>query len=723
MATTEKSFRDTSLPIEERVELLVSQMTMEEKVYQLCHGAPAIGRLGVPSYNWWNEALHGIARAGVATVFPQAIGMAASFNKELLGEVATVISDEGRAKYHAFQREGDNGIYKGLTYWSPNVNIFRDPRWGRGHETYGEDPYLSGSLGVEFIRKLQDEQPDGRMKSAACAKHFAVHSGPEGVRHEFNAIADKHDLFDTYLPAFEMCVKEGHVESVMGAYNRTNDEACCASPVLLGDILRERWGFEGHVVSDCGALFDLHTRHGLTNNIMESAALALKNGCDLNCGETFLHLTDAYKNGLVTDADLDTALRRVMTARFKLGMFDDTGDNPFADISYETIACDEHLALSRTMAEQCTVLLKNNGILPLDASKLSTVAVVGPNADSRIALLGNYTGTPSTTITPLVGIRDRLAGKARVIYAQGCHLFKDIVEPICEPDERIAEAVSAARQSDVVIACIGLDTSLEGEEGDANNAYASGDKPGLSLPDSQQRLLKALKATGKPIIVVMLCGSALALNWEDENADAILNAWYPGEQGGYAIADILMGNVSPSGRLPLTFYRSDSDLPAFEDYSMAGRTYRYLNCTPLYPFGYGLSYSSFVYDNLASEQTVEAGNGSSVRFTLKNTGGYDAREVVQVYVKAEDPAVPAPHWSLYGYTSLTLEKGAATSVEIPLPPAAFSLVDADGNRVVNAGRYTIYVGGSQPDARSRELLGTSPQSVTVTVTGNVVLDN
>jgi beta-glucosidase len=524
-------FRDQSLPLEQRVDDLISRLTAEEKVFQLTNDAASVPRLGIRAYNYWNEALHGVARAGVATVFPQAIGLAAMFNRPLLKKVATVISDEGRAKYNEFQRQGDCGIYKGLTYWSPNINIFRDPRWGRGHETYGEDPYLTGTLGVAFIHGLQGDDPH-YLKAAACAKHYAVHSGPEQLRHSFNVEIDNKDLFETYLPAFEMCVKEGKVESVMGAYNAVNGEPCNCNTELLSDILRKRWGFEGHVVSDCGAINDFHANHHYTGNIVESAAMGVKRGCDLNCGGVYKHLLQSLEQGLIEETDLDACLRRVLRARFKLGMFDDPADVPYSSIPFETVASTEHRDFNRAVARRTIALLKNDGILPL--KKGTKIALVGPNADHKLA---NYNGTPSYSYTALEGLRYYLGENAPIGYAAGCR-HVDMENP-WEEGGRLNGAISVAERSDVIVMCVGLDAGLEGEQGDAHNAYGSGDKPYLELPPAQQRLVEAMVATGKPLITVLFAGSAMAIGYAHEHSNAVIDAFYPGEQGGIALAEIL----------------------------------------------------------------------------------------------------------------------------------------------------------------------------------------
>ena len=521
----------------ERAKELVNQMTIEERASQLRYDAPAIERLEIPAYNWWGEALHGVARAGTATSFPQAIGMAATFDTELVHKAGDVAATEGRAKYNALSAENDRDIYKGLTFWSPNVNIFRDPRWGRGQETYGEDPYLTSRLGVAYVEGLQGDGEDV-MKSAACAKHFAVHSGPEAVRHEFNATATKKDMAETYLPAFKACVQEAGVEAVMGAYNRTNGEPCCGSRTLIKEILRDQWGFKGHFVSDCWAIKDFHENHMVTHTPEESAALAIKNGCDINCGVTYLHLLKAYQEGLVTEEEITEAAVRAFTARYLLGLFDGSG---YDDIPYEKVECSEHLEVAQQMAREAVVLLKNDGVLPLKVSAGRTIGVIGPNANSREALVGNYHGTASRYVTILEGIQDKVGHNSRVLYSEGSHLFKDRVENLALANDRIAEAVTVAKHSDVVVLCLGLNETLEGEQGDTGNSYAAGDKPDLGLPQCQIDLMEAVLATGKPVIVCLMTGSAMDLNLAQEKAAAVLQLWYPGAGGGKAVADILFG--------------------------------------------------------------------------------------------------------------------------------------------------------------------------------------
>ncbi len=712
-----EGYKDKELSFEERAKDLVSRMTLEEKVMQMLHSAPAIARLGVPSYNWWSEVLHGVARAGTATVFPQAIGLAATFDVDLIYDTADIISTEARAKYHEFQRKDDHGIYKGLTCWSPNINIFRDPRWGRGHETYGEDPYLTGRLGVAFVKGLQG---NGKyLKVAACAKHFAVHSGPEGERHEFDAIASQKDMRETYLPAFKELVKEAGVEIVMGAYNRTNGEPCCGSKTLLKEILREEWGFKGHVTSDCWAIKDFHENHKVTKTAPESVALAVNNGCDLNCGNMYGNLLIAHKEGLVSEEAIDECVIRLMTTRMKLGMFDDNDKVPYTNIPYEVNDCDKHRKFSLEISKKSLVLLKNDKILPLDKNKIKSIAVIGPNADSREALIGNYFGTASKYVTVLEGIREAVTEDTRVYYAYGCHLYNERIG-LSEPREGFAEAISAAERSDVVVMCLGLDANLEGEEGDASNVYASGDKPHLNLPGLQQELLEEVYKTGKPIILVLLSGSALAVTWADQNIPAIIQAWYPGAEGGKAIASLLFGDYSPAARLPVTFYKTTEELPDFKDYSMVNRTYKYMKNEALYPFGYGLSYTKFEYrDLLISNNKIKTGDKISCSVKVKNKGNYKSDEVVQLYLKLCD-GVDTPKWQLSGFNRINLAPGEEKEVNFELNPRQMAAIDNEGKCILSPRKFEIFVGGSQPDDRSQKLTNTKVLKTTYELIGEAI---
>lgn len=684
-----------------RAKELVGQMTVEERASQLRYDAPAIERLGVPAYNWWGEALHGVARAGAATSFPQAIGMAAAFDTALLRKAGDVAATEGRAKYNAYSAENDRDIYKGLTFWSPNVNIFRDPRWGRGQETYGEDPYLTSRMGVAYVEGLQGDDEDV-LKSAACAKHFAVHSGPEAVRHEFNAVATKKDMAETYLPAFKACVQEAGVEAVMGAYNRTNGEPCCGSKTLMQDILRDEWKFEGHYVSDCWAIKDFHDKHMVTHTMEESAALALKCGCDINCGVTYLYLLKALEQGLVTEEEITEAAVRAFTTRYLLGLFD---GSKYDDIPYEKVECEEHLEVAQQLTRESVVLLKNDGVLPLRISAGQTIGVIGPNADSREALVGNYHGTSSRYITVLEGIQDKVGHNGRVLYSEGSHLFKERVENLAWENDRIAEAVIVAKHSDVVVLCVGLNETLEGEEGDTGNSYASGDKNDLLLPGPQRKLMEAVFAVGKPVVVCLMAGSAIDLSEAQEKAGAVLQLWYPGARGGKAVADILFGDCSPSGKLPVTFYRTLDELPAFEDYSMKGRTYRYMEQEALYPFGYGLTYGDVQVEKAEVVSTDEKTGDRTVHVTVKNAGDTATGDVIQIYVKDTASPFAVPNHSLCAFERVFLEAGERREIDVTVSGDAFLAVNEEGVFVKGSGKYLLYVGTGQPDRRTAALTG------------------
>ena len=707
-----------SIETREYAKKLVSQMTLEEKMSQMLYDSPAIERLGIPEYNWWNEALHGVARAGDATVYPQAIGLAATFDEELVGRIADTVSTEGRAKFNQFSKKGDRGIYKGLTFWAPNVNIFRDPRWGRGHETFGEDPYLTGLLGTAYIKGLQGDDPE-HLKAAACAKHFAVHSGPEADRHYFDAKASVQDMYDTYLYAFKRCVADAGVEAVMGAYNRVNGEPACGSKTLLQDILREEWGFEGHVVSDCWAVLDFHEHHMVTKTVQESAAMAVNNGCDLNCGTAFLHLKEAFDEGLISEEKITAAVERLMEVRIRLGMMEDY-PSPYADVPYEKVECKEHVELSVEAARRSMVLLKNDGLLPLKKDAVRSIAVIGPNANSRDALIGNYVGTSSQYITPLEGIQQYVGDTARVYYAEGCHLYKDKVEFLAREKDRFAEAVIAAEQADVVVMCLGLDATIEGEEGDAGNEYASGDKLDLRLPGLQQELLEAVAAVGKPVVLLLSAGSAMDLSWAEEHVNAIIDTWYPGARGGKAVAEALFGDFSPNGKLPVTFYASTEDLPDFKDYSMDNRTYRYFKGTPLYPFGYGRSYGEIVYKNAkVSTNSGRIGDRITVTVDVENKGAYELHEAAQLYVKDLVASTRTPNWQLRGVKNVPLQPGETKQVLFELSARDFALITEEGACVVEPGVFQIAVGGQQPDERSEELTGRTVDVFEIVLDGKI----
>jgi beta-glucosidase len=684
------AYRNCSRPAAERAADLVSRMTIEEKVGQMMHTAPAIERLGVPAYNWWNECLHGVGRAGIATVFPQAIALAATWDTDLMHRIATAISDEARAKHHyGLAEDGSSEWYWGLTFWTPNINLFRDPRWGRGQETYGEDPYLTARMAVAFVKGLQGDDPR-YLKLVATPKHYAVHSGPEKARHGFDARVSQRDLRETYLPAFRACVQEAGAFSIMSAYNRTNGEACSASPTLLRDILREEWGFTGYVVSDCGAIDDIYRHHQLAETPEQAAALSVKAGCDLNCGCTYAALTGAVAQGLVTEPELDTALLRLFEARFRLGMFDPPEQVPYAQIPLTVNDCAEHRALALQAARESIVLLKNaDACLPL-AENMNTLAVVGPMAGDVETLLGNYNGTPSSAVTPLQGIKLRAGASRRVLYARGCDL-------VGGSRDDFAEALAVAQQADVVIAVLGLSPCLEGEEGEANLLDKSGDRQDLALPGLQEELLKELCACGKPVILVLQGGSALAVTWAQENVAAILATWYGGEEAGTALAEVLFGDYNPAGRLPVTFYRSLDQLPPFEDYSMAGRTYRFMTKEPLSRFGFGLSYTVFAYSNLVlCPPRAPAGAPIRVSVDVTNTGARAGDDVVQVYLRDLEASVPVPLRQLAGFQRVCLDPGQTITVSFKLAPEQFACYAEDGTPMVEPGQFEVTVGGSQP---------------------------
>lgn len=686
-------------------------MTPREKISQMVHQARGISRLGIPAYNWWNECLHGVGRAGIATVFPQPIGLAAGFDEPFIRKIATVISDEVRAKYNEVVQQDDLGSrilkalpdttsgwlwalklwYRGLTCWSPNINIFRDPRWGRGHETYGEDPFLTSRLGVAFIQGLQGDHPE-YLKVIATPKHFAVHSGPEAERHHFDAVVSRKDLYETYLPAFKACVQEGRAASVMSAYNAVNGEPCSANIELLQHILRDEWGFDGYVVSDCGAIRDIYKNHHKAKNYPEAAARAVQAGCDLNCGSVYLQLGKAAAGDLISEETINRSVLRLIEARLRLGMFAEPDKVPFDKISPEVIDCPEHRALALEASRRSMVLLKNDGALPLGKG-IRKIAVIGPNANSLDVLLGNYNGTPSTYVTALDGIRAHFTGE--IVFAKGCDLKRKNRSGF----GRVARVVQGA---DAIVLCLGLSPRLEGEEGDAFNADASGDKLSLKLPGAQEELLKLLAQMGKPLIAVLFSGSPLDLRKVDQLANAVIQAWYPGQDGGGALAEILRGDFSPSGRLPVTFVRSDDDLPPFEDYSMKGRTYRYLENPPLYPFGFGLSYTSFEYSCFALEDNAEGIRASVI---VKNVGTQTGGEVVQFYLKRHDAPNPVPNFQLCGFKRIELAAGESAQVVVLISASMLELISDDGLSRREPGCFTFYAGGQQPDQRSEELTG------------------
>ncbi len=693
-------FRDPGAPLETRLDDLIGRLTLEEKVSQTLHDAPGVERLGIPAYNWWNECLHGVARAGVATVFPQAIGMAASFDTEMIGRVGSAISDEARAKHHAAVANGNRTQYLGLTFWSPNVNIFRDPRWGRGQETYGEDPYLTARLGVAFIQGLQGDDPT-YLKVAACAKHYAVHSGPEQLRHTFDAGVSAKDLWETYLPAFEACVREAKVESVMGAYNRTNGEVCCGSPTLLQRILRERWGFAGHVVSDCGAVLDFHAHHKVTKTPEESAALAVKNGCNLNCGRTYASTVEAVKQGLISEDEINRSLKDLLRTRFKLGMFDPPEQVRYAGIPRNVVHSNAHRALALEAARKSIVLLKNDGVLPLEKD-LHSIMVVGPTAADFDVLIGNYYGFSPTLTTILEGITGKIGAGTKLQHAAGCRLTGD-------SRAGFGMAKYVASGCDVIVAVMGISPRLEGEEGDAADSDGGGDRKHINLPGVQEELLKELAATGKPVVLVLTGGSAIAVPWAHEHVNAVVKVWYPGEAGGIAVGDVLFGDYSPAGKLPVTVPVSLDQLPPFEDYAMENRTYRYMRDEPLYPFGFGLSYTRFEYADLAlSSDRVSSDGSLELGITVTNSGKRAGEEVVQVYFTDLEASVRVPRYQLCRFQRIALSAGESRRLTFRLDSRELALVDDDGNRVLEPGRFRITVGGSSPGERSRRLGAPKP---------------
>jgi len=844
-------FRDPALSTEERVSDLVSRMTLQEKADQLLYTAPAIPRLGIPAYNWWNEALHGVARAGYATVFPQSITVANSWDESLLFNVANAISDEARAKYHEFQRRGKTGIYQGLTFWSPNINIFRDPRWGRGHETYGEDPFLTGRMGYEFVRGMQGDDPK-YLKTVATAKHYAVHSGPEPLRHSFNAKVSEVDLRETYLPAFRTLVVDAGVYSVMGAYNMFRDFPCCANPILYG-ILRNEWGFKGYIVSDCWAISDFYRFTHFAKDAAEAAAQAVKAGTDLECGADYKNLVEAVKRGILTEDDINVAVKRIFTARFKLGMFDPNEKVPYAQIPFFVNCSDFNNSLSRQAERESVVLLKNaNNILPL-SKNIKTIAVIGPNADNFESLIGNYNGIPKDPVTILKGITGKLAPGTKVIYAEGSDLADGIhnltvipsrylvtddgkqgafgeyfgnremngkplftrtddnisfywehLSPRFDmPDDNfgirwttylvppvtgtyalgsmgsssyeilldgkviisttneheaslieapaelqagkkykievhyknlagdagihlmwapprpnlIEEAVQAATGADVAVLVLGLSRRLEGEEMPIKiEGFSGGDRTNLNLPAAQEKLLEAVTATGKPVIVVLANGGAMSVNKAQEKASAILLAGYGGQQAGNAVADVIFGDYNPAGRLPVTYYKSIDQIPAFENYDMKGKTYRFFSQEPLYPFGYGLSYTTFSYSGLSVPEKVNAGDKVAVKVTVTNTGKVAGDEVVELYLTDEKASTPRPIRQLEGFTRISLKPGESRLVEFNLEPRQFSLINKNEKRVIEPGYFTISVGGKQPGFK-----GYLDPSFTQVLTGRIKL--
>lgn len=680
-------FKNSSLPVNNRVHNLLDLLTTDEKINLLLYNSPGVERLGIPAYNWWNEALHGVGRAGRATVFPQAIGMAATFNDPLIQQVANAISDEARAKYNAAIKTNNRSQYLGLTFWSPNINIFRDPRWGRGHETYGEDPFLTGRIGTAFVKGLQGS--DARYyKSVACAKHFAVHSGPEPLRHAFNAVASKNDLHNTYLPAFKKLITEAKVGGVMCAYNRLDSLPCCSSPYLLQDILRKEWGFKGYLVTDCWALDDIFRYHKYVKRPEEAAAFAIKNGVNVECGNTLKTLQQALKQGLLNEMDIDASLAINLEVLMKLGWFDAPGKNPYDRISENVINSEAHRLLARQTAAQSMVLLSNkNNTLPMD-TRLKSILVTGPNADDANVLLANYNGNSGNMVTVLEGITNAVGPASVIFHNRGCDLT----------DTTRQDVHWMINEADAVVAVLGLSPLLEGENGDAYLSEAGGDKKDISFPYSQLKYLEKLRErTKKPLVVVISAGSAIELKEVEKIADAVLLAWYPGEQGGNAVADILFGKTNPAGRLPVTFYQANDDLPAFDDYSMKGRTYRYFSGKVQHPFGFGLSYTSFDYSGLVISS---ASSGYSFQFAIRNTGKLSGDEVPQLYVRRVNAGTGEPIKQLKDFKRVTIATGTTVKVKFELMHSDFEYYDVpSGKWVIYPGEYDIMIGGSSEDIR------------------------
>jgi beta-glucosidase len=689
-------FNDPTLSIEERTQDLINRLTIEEKAWQMMHNSPAVERLGIPEYNWWNEALHGIGRSGVATVFPQAIGMGATFDEDLILEVANAISDEARATHNTAVENGYRRQYSGLTFWTPNINIFRDPRWGRGQETYGEDPFLTALLGTAFVKGLQGDHPK-YLKTAAAAKHYAVHSGPEKLRHEFNAEASMKDMWETYLPAFKALV-DADVETIMCAYNATNGEPCCANKYLLQDVLRDKWNFQGHIVSDCWALVDFYEGHNVVETPEEAAALGIKSGVNLNCGSVYPSLVEAVEQGLVTEAEIDEQLAVLLKTKFKLGLFDPAEDNPYSQLSAEDLDTEEHRALARKVAQKSIVMLKNNGALPLK-NDLSKYFITGPNATSIEVLLGNYHGINPNLVTILEGLAGAIEPQSQMQYRQGTLLDR----PNANPQDW---ASPNAGNSDATIAVLGISGVLEGEEGESIASETFGDRLDYNLPQNQIDYLRKLSeaAGDAPVIAVITGGSPMNLQEVHELADAVLLVWYPGEEGGNAVADVIFGKVSPSGRLPITFPKSLEDLPAYEDYSMEGRTYKYMDAEPMYPFGYGLSYSDFNYSDIKlSEKKLKKGKSLTAKVVVTNSGETKAEEVVQLYVSDLKASARTPKSQLYGIKRVELEPGASEEISFEITPQMMQLVNNEGESVLESGEFSVYIGGSSPGKRSIEL--------------------
>lgn len=697
--TYDYPFRNPDLPLEVRVKDIISRLTLEEKVEMMKYTAPAIPRLGIPAYNWWNEALHGVARTKEkVTVFPQAIGMAATFDTEALQKMGDITSSEGRALFNEDLKTGKTGeIYRGLTYWTPNVNIFRDPRWGRGQETYGEDPYLTGKMGSAIVRGLEGNDPY-YLKAVACAKHFAVHSGPEANRHSYDARTSWYDLWDTYLPAFHELVTKAKVHGVMCAYNRWEGQPCCGNNKLLQDILRNQWEFDGYVTSDCWAVNDFTSFHKTHSNVTDAVVDAVLNGTDMECGGSYQKLLQGVQRGRISEKEINVSLARLFRIQFKMGMYDPADRVPYSSIGREVLECDAHKAHAYKMAQESMVLLRNNkSILPLNAKKIKRIALVGPNIDNGNTLLANYFGVPSEIITPYKSLEKRYGGTIMIDTIQGVAIAKEL-----DGGPSFAQVAAKAKKADVIVFVGGISADYEGEAGDAGaggySGFYGGDRTTMQLPSVQTELMKVLKKTGKPLILVNMSGSVMSFEWESQNADAILQAWYGGQAAGDAITDVLFGDYNPAGRMPLTTYMSDKDLPDFEDYSMANRTYRYFKGEVRYPFGYGLSYTTFAYRPISSDATVRTSENIQVTTAVTNIGKRDGDEVVQLYLShPQNGKTRVPLCSLKGFKRIHLAKGETKEVTFTLTPADLALVDEQGNLIEKPGEVNLFIGGGQPD--------------------------
>lgn len=702
-------YQDPTKPVAERVADLVSRMTLQEKAYQMMNSAPGIERLGLLPFEWWNEALHGVARTGRATVFPQNIGLAATFDENLIKRIGEAISDEAWAKFNVAQRIQNYGKYSGLTFYAPNINIFRDPRWGRGQETYGEDPYLTSRMGIAYVQGMQGNDPHF-LKTAACAKHYVVHSGPEASRHSFDAEPPMKDFMETYTPAFEALVKEGKVQSVMCAYNRTFGKPCCGSSFLLSELLRKRWGFQGYITTDCDAITNFYKYHGAAKDEVEACALAIKSGVDLDCGDEFRSLPEAVKRGLVTEKEIDQALSKLLTTRFQLGLLDPVNNNPYSKIGEEAIGCKKHIDLAYEAAAKSIVLLQNkNNLLPLKKD-IKSIFVTGSYAASQDVLMGNYNGVSDHLTTILEAVVGKVSAGTSVLYREG-------VEPSATNQNQRNYAFGEGKYSDVIIGVFGISGVFEGEEGESTASTTLGDRPDLGLPANQLDFLRKVKErTHKPIVLVLTGGSPVCTPELSEIADAILFVWYPGQEGGRAVADAIFGDVNPSGRLSITFPKSASQLPAFDDYSMVGRTYRYMTQEPLYPFGFGLSYTSFAYNDIKVDKSkIKKGESVTVTAKVMNTGKTDGEEVVQLYVTDVKTSTRAPLYSLDGIKRLKLKSGESQTVSFQVTPHMMELVDENGDRVLESGDFKITIAGSSPSPVAQTLGAATPASIVFTM--------